>query len=474
MAQTRYDPDGAYLYAKALREQGTNPIVSWFTDSQGGGLNNWMQDQGNQIATRTRNDILRELTDDPMMVERVRTAQNEGRDFRKELLGDKYFINLHDAVLNTGIDNIKTKSENRLRKQFSEALAESLNADKYKADGTTAEALAESLGYKNLSPELLTELKEGEQSALKKRYENQLYRDIAQKRLENPNADINDIISTYREKYGLNLNPDIYLDPENETLKKFIKTGAGSLTSNLLSAEMSARSRLEALQRLRAMHPDLAEELSYGISSAQDMYDKQVLAVYTDVLNYFRDEAKKAGLGDDVAREHAAGFMQSQYNIDPSTILKVQKNILDIQAGNDPTALAKANYDVEKSYMDAYIRDNKDVYDALVSTTLHGDLSKDKALTSLFTEAKDKLHKRGLKDDDIVKFYNFLYSQSTTKELMSKDGLEQLIANEEELAKHVQDFKNQKNALKDMQDRVKAAEARKALLEAQKYGVKHS
>lgn len=470
MAQTRYDPDGAYLYAKALREQGTNPIVSWFTDSQGGGLNNWIQDQGNQITSRTRNDILRELTDDPTMVERVRTAQNEGRDFRKELLGDRYFVNPHDAVLNTGIDNIKTKSENRLRKKFSEALAESLNADKYKADGTTAEALAESLGYKNLSPELLTELKEGEQSALKKRYENQIYREIAQKRLENPNADATDIISTYREKYGLNLNPDIYLDPENETLKKFIKTGAGSLTSNLLSAEMSARSRLEALQRFRAMHPDLAEELSYGISSAQDMYDKQVLAVYTDALNRFRDEAKKAGLGEDVAREQAARFMQSQYNIDPSTILKVQKNILDIQAGNDPTALAKANYDVEKSYMDAYMRDKKDVYDALVSTTLHGDLSKDKALTPLFTEAKDKLHKRGLTDDDIVKFYNFLYSQGTTKGLMSKDGFEQLISNEKELVKHVQDFKKEKDALKDMQDRLKAAEARKALMEAQKHG----
>lgn len=472
MAQTRYDPDGAYLYAKALRDQGTNPIVSWFTDSQGGGLNNWIQDQGNQIASRTRNDILRELTDDPMMLERARTAQNEGRDFRKELLGDRYFVNPHDAVLNAGVDNVKTKNENRLRKKFSEALAENINADTYKADGTTAEALAESLGYKNLSPELLSELKEGEQDALKKRYENQIYREIAQKRLENPNATIDDIIGNYRDKYGMNLNPDTYLDPENETLKKFIKSGAYDLTSNLLNSEMSAKSRLQALQKLKAIHPDLAEELSYGVSTAQDMYDKQVLSVYTDVLNHFRDEAKKEGLGDDVARENAAGFMQREYNIDPSTLLKLQQNILAIQAGNDPTALAKANYDLEKSYMDAYIRDNKDVYNALVSDRLHGDLSKDKSLTSLFTGAKDKLHKRGLEDDDIVKFYNFLYSQGTTKGLMSKDGFEQLIANEKELEKHVQDFKKEKNALKDMQDRLKAADARKALLESQKYGAR--
>lgn len=473
MAQTRYDPDGAYLYAKALREQGTNPIVSWFTDSQGGGLNNWIQDQGNQIATRTRNDILRELTDDPMMLERARTAQNEGRDFRKELLGDRYFVNPHDAVLNTGIDNVKTKNENRLRKKFSEAIGEQINADTYKADGTTAKALAESLGYKNLSPELLTELKEGEQDALKKRYENQIYREIAQKRLENPNATIDDIIGTYRDKYGMNLNPDTYLDPENETLKKFVKSGAYNLTSNLLNNEMSARSRLQALQKLKAIHPELGEELSYGISTAQDMYDKQVLSVYTDVLNHFRDEAKKEGLGDDVARENAAGFMQREYNVDPNTLLKLQQGILGIQAGNDPTAFAKANYNLEKSYMDAYIRDNKDIHDALVSTRLHGDLSKDKELTSLFTQAKAKLKGKNLKDDDIVKFYNFLYSQDTTKGLMSKDGFKQLINNEENLNEQIQDFKKQKDGLKDMQDRLKAAEALLALAQSQQSGSRH-
>lgn len=459
MAQTQYDPSGAYLYAKALREQGTNPIVSWFTDSQGGGLNNWIQDQGNQIATRTRNDILRELTDDPMMVERVRTAQNEGRDFRKELLGDRYFVNPHDAVLNAGIDNVKTKSENRLRKKFSEALTESLNADKYKADGTTAEALAKSLGYKNLSPELLTELKEGEQSALKQRYENQLYRDIAQKRLENPNADINDIINTYRERYGLNLNPDNYLDPENETLKKFIKTGAGNLTSNLLNAEMSARSRLEALQRLRAMHPDLAEELSYGISSAQDMYDKQVLAVYTDVLNRFRDEAKKEGLGDDVAREQAAGFMQSQYNIDPSTILRVQKNILDIQAGNDPTAKTKADYDLAQANL-KMVKDflGKNVVDALTSTTLHGDIDK-KLITN---DAKTKLINNQLSEEDIPRFYNFLYSRPETKAIITNKALDDLFNDRDRLIEYIGNFKSAQNALKNGEDLVQRANARNA------------
>lgn len=295
MAQTRYDPDGAYLYAKALRDQGTNPIVSWFTDSQGGGLNNWIQDQGNQIATRTRNDILRELTDDPTMVERVRTAQNEGRDFRKELLGNKYFVDPHDAVLNASIDNIKTKSENRLRKQFSEALAESLNADKYKADGTTAEALAESLGYKNLSPELLTELKEGEQSALKKRYENQIYREIAQKRLTDPNASVDDIISSYRDKYGLNLNPDTYLDPENETMQKFVKSGLQSALNDMFLREVPNNAKEEYIKRLKMVRPEYADILNEANTRVEADKYNNIETDYINTVKYILDKANQQG-----------------------------------------------------------------------------------------------------------------------------------------------------------------------------------
>lgn len=472
MAQTQYNPRGAYLYAEALKNQGTNPIVSWFTDSQGGGLNNWIQDQGNQIATRTRNDILRELTDDPMMAERARTAQNEGRDFRRELLGNKYFVDPHDAVLNAGIDNVKTKSENRLRKKFSEALAESLNADRYKADGTTAEALAKSLGYENLSPELLTELKEGEQSALKQRYENQLYRDIAQKKLIDPNAYVDDIIGNYRDKYGLNLNPDTYLDPENETLKKYMKAGAGNLTNEMLNAEMSARGRLEALQRLRAMHPELAQELSYGISTAQDMYDKQVLSVYTDVLNYFRDEAKKEGLGDDAARENAAGFMQREYNVDPSTLLKLQQNILAIQAGNDPTAKSKVDYDLAQENL-KMVKDflGKPTLDALTSNTLHSSIDK-----SLITnEVKSTLiNDYELPEEDIPKFFNYLYSRPETRGALANEGtLDKLFNDSTSLTEYIGNFTNSKNALKNANALADAATARNLHFKQQSLEAKH-
>lgn len=376
MAQTRYDPDGAYLYAKALRDRGTNPIVSWFTDSQGGGLNNWIQDQGNQIATRTRNDILRELTDDSMMLERARTAQNEGRDFRKELLGDRYFVNPHDAVLNAGIDNVKTKNENRLRKQFSEALAESLNADKYKADGTTAEALAESLGYKNLSPELLTELKEGEQSALKKRYENQIYREIAQKRLINPDASVDDIISSYRDKYGLNLNPDTYLDPENATMQKFVKSGLQSVLNDMFLRDVPNNVKEEYIKRLKMVRPEYADILNEANTRVETDKYNTIENDYINAVRFAIDRAKQQGIPvstEEIMRRVGLNFI-SQGKVSEDIMNKI------ITSDNTRRSLTNESKTVIDKQLEA-LKATEDVYNNQPAVQAYND-AKGKAITS--------------------------------------------------------------------------------------------
>ena len=52
MAQTIYDPRSAQAYANALLTQGDNPLVDWFTNPQGGGLANWVSNQGKQIGNQ--------------------------------------------------------------------------------------------------------------------------------------------------------------------------------------------------------------------------------------------------------------------------------------------------------------------------------------------------------------------------------------------------------------------------------------
>ena len=451
MAQTQYDPSGAYLYAKALREQGANPIVSWFTDSQGGGLNNWIQDQGNQIATRTRNDILRELTDDPMMLERARTAQNEGRDFRKELLGDRYFVNPHDAVLNAGIDNVKTKNENRLRKKFSEALTENLNADKYKADGSTAEALAESLGYKNLSPELLSELKEGEQDALKKRYENQIYRDIAQKRLENPNATVDDIIGNYRDKYGINLNPDTYLNPENETMKKFMKAGLNQRIADVMGSNLSLDEQKEVLEHIFAAHPEYAQQLTEAksnIKTTKDTLDKEH---FRQALQEQFKMSREEGEPDEIAIDDAVTWGRGM-GIPDSVMADVLKDYRTINGLAINADAVKA--DLQEA--EAYVQDIKSNTRGgelffTPNTKLTGDYSKLLSKAGLPT-IRGKLSSEGITDEkeqnNLLNFINNEYNPLVT----TTENITALFNNPKEYRKLVEEYKLGKK----VSDRAKA------------------
>lgn len=459
MAQTRYDPDGAYLYAKALRDQGTNPIVSWFTDSQGGGLNNWIQDQGNQIATRTRNDILRELTDDPMMLERARTAQNEGRDFRKELLGDKYFVNPHDAVLNAGVDNVKTKNENRLRKKFSEALAENINADTYKADGTTAEALAESLGYKNLSPELLSELKEGEQDALKKRYENQIYREIAQKRLENPNATVDDVVGTYRDRYGLNLNPDTYLDPENETMKKFMKAGIQDNISNILGSGIALPAQEEVLKKYLALHPEYSDMLNESISNVSKDTEKH----YEDAFFKDYDKLKEAQRND---KEHSYSNMellelvasrQRKSGAPAEVVNKIlQREIQRLSYVKEPETQAEREFKATQAKYDIFRNEHKEAFAAMESKSLPSSLDKSQINTNGAKATIGNIALKlayPLKPIEYTQFINFMLQDPIYKDdLKSEEDIKGFLGNEQRIEDALKKFIGFKNTSKAFED----------------------
>lgn len=467
MAQTQYNPRGAYLYAEALKNQGTNPIVSWFTDSQGGGLNNWIQDQGNQIASRTRNDILRELTDDPMMLERARTAQNEGRDFRKELLGDRYFVNPHDAVLNAGVDNVKTKSENRLRKKFSEALAESLNADKYKADGTTAEALAKSLGYENLSPELLTELKEGEQSALKQRYENQLYRDIAQKRLKNPNATVDDIISNYRDKYGLNLNPDTYLDPENETMKKFMKAGLNQIISDVINSNLSLDEQKEVLEQVFAAHPEYAQQLTEAKSNIKNTKDTLDKEHFRQALQEQFKISREEGEPDEIAIDEAVTWGRGM-GIPDSVMADVLKDYQTINGLAINADAIKADLQEAEAYAqdtENKIRGGKLFFTP--NTTLTGEYSKLLSEAGLST-IRGNLNKEGITDEkEQNNFLNYVYSEYNPL-VTTADNIKVLFNNPKEYRKIVEEYKLNKKVADTAKTELARAKRMSAYMQAKR------
>lgn len=274
MAQTNYDSRSAYLYANALLDQGANPIVDWFTNPQGGGLANWLTDQGNQIGKRINNDLAYKIEHDENLIDKVREAQNQGRDLRKELL-QGYFIDPYNETLNTAVDNLNTKAINRLNTDISTAVTSKLNQDKYKGGSIVDEA--KNLGWNNLTKEQQQQLKDYEQKALKGRYEESLLKEIATHRLTDPNYDPTQFIQEANQKYGMNLNPAEYLDPTSEKAKKYQKSAFNQILQDSLKSDSNYLDTKKNVQALVAYHPEFADQATYAISwlDSQDKKEKQ-------------------------------------------------------------------------------------------------------------------------------------------------------------------------------------------------------
>lgn len=232
MAQTIYDPRSAQAYANALLTQGDNPLVDWFTNSQGGGLANWVSNQGKQIGNRIKNDLAYKIEHDDSLIDRVRTARNEGRDLRKELL-DGYFINPYDETLNTAVNNLETKDINRLNEAIAQSLMPKINADAYKGGNVLEEA--KNLGWNNLTKEQEVALKKYEQEALSKRYEEPLRKQIASQLIENPTYDPTGLVQEYNKLYGTQFNPADFIDTTSEKTKKYTDATFADLSGKIIS-----------------------------------------------------------------------------------------------------------------------------------------------------------------------------------------------------------------------------------------------
>lgn len=232
MAQTIYDPRSAQAYANALLTQGDNPLVDWFTNPQGGGLANWVSNQGKQIGNRIKNDLAYKIEHDDALIDRVRTARNEGRDLRKELL-DGYFINPYDETLNTAVNNLETKDINRLNEAITESLMPKINADAYKGGNVLEEA--KNLGWNNLTKEQEAALKKYEQEALSKRYEEPLRKQIASQLIENPTYDPTGLVQEYNKLYGTQFNPADFIDTTSDKIKKYTDATFADLSGKIIS-----------------------------------------------------------------------------------------------------------------------------------------------------------------------------------------------------------------------------------------------
>lgn len=293
MAQTIYDPRSAQAYANALLTQGDNPLVDWFTNSQGGGLANWVSNQGKQIGNRIKNDLAYKIEHDDSLIDRVRTARNEGKDLRKELL-DGYFINPYDETLNTAVNNLETKDINRLNEAIAQSLMPKINADAYKGGNVLEEA--KNLGWNNLTKEQEAALKKYEQEALSKRYEEPLRKQIASQLIENPTYDPTGLVQEYNKLYGTQFNPADFIDTTSEKTKKYTNAASADIADKLFSSLTNlddpttyeqAQERLEHLKTIDSQNYDKYVKLGNTLEARRK---KDILdgfnEIYSDGMKY--------------------------------------------------------------------------------------------------------------------------------------------------------------------------------------------
>lgn len=484
MAQTQYDPRGAYLYAEALRNQGHNPIVSWFTDPQGGGLANWVQNQGTQIQNRIKNDLAYKIEHDDALVEAFKNAQNEGRDLRKELLNG-YFIDPYDTTLNTAVDNLDTKANNQLATDISNVVSNKLNADEYTGGSILDEA--KKLGWEKLTKAQEEKLKKYEQDALKARYEEPLRKEIAGNLLFNPTYDPTELIKQTNALRGTTFNPADFIDTSDEKIAKYnpavARDFALGVSSRLQNKNITYDDAEKYLMQLKLADSQNSAQYDAQLTQLRNDRDKETFnkldSMLLDSTNKQRDGKKLSKL--EILQGIYKVATDAGVGTDTFSSWLQKQNVL-MQAVNEDTVVhpRKQALDDAIASLSDFTRkfgEGSRVPDALRGTL---ELSSEykKAQSQHMTTLKSYLGKAGLSDAYINIFVQYLEATSTPVDLLENptkgNNATELMKKINEFQKNISDFHKATGEVQDAQVQYNNAVALfKASLFSQITGGKH-
>ena len=410
MAQTMYNPEMAKAYASAILNQGHNPIVSWFTDPQGGGLANWVQNQGTQIQNRIKNDLAYKIEHDEALVDAFRKAQNEGRDLRKELLNG-YFIDPYDETLNTAVDNLDTKANNQLATDISNIVTNKLNADKYTGGSILDEA--KKLGWEKLTKAQEEKLKKYEQDALKARYEEPLRKQIASNLLFNPTYDPTDLIKQTNALRGTMFNPADFINTSDEKTSKYnsavAKDFALGTMSRLQNKSITYDDAEKYLMQLKIADSQNSAQYDAELTQLRNDRDKETFNKLDSML---LDSTKMQRNGKNLSKLE---ILQGMYKLAIGAGLGtdkfnswLQNQNLFTQAVNEDTIVASAKRELDDA--NASLTKFKDNFDKQpdIIKALTGTLSLSKEYKTLQSTYPETIKGLGINDAYAGMFIQYL------------------------------------------------------------------
>lgn len=251
----------------------------------------WLENQGQQIADRKKAELLKQIQDEDM-IDRYTQARNNKQDLAKALYGDTYFINSNDADLDKAMEALKTKESNRMLETVGRDIVSKVNQDVYKA-GNEQELLS-ALGFNNRTTKELNDIRDFAQQQLKNRYEPYIQGKLADREVLEGKVsenDIDNIVSSFKEKYGMDVNPAFYYDSEKRKNQRqtALNSKLGQIASQVYAKKSSPEEALDQYRLLALTNPNSANEIGVHIQATETYLNKQYKA---EILNMLSDARK--------------------------------------------------------------------------------------------------------------------------------------------------------------------------------------
>ena len=380
----------------------------------------WLENQGQQIADRKKAELLKQIQNEDM-IDRYTQAKNANEDLAKQLYGDSYFINSNDADLDKAMEALKTKESNRMLETVGRDIVSKVNQDVYKAGNE--QDLLSSLGFNNRTQRELNDIRDFAQQQLKGRYDPYIQGKLADREVLEGKVnedDIDNIVNSFKEKYGMDVNPALYYNSEKrkDYRKSALNNKLQQITSQLYGKQITPEQAIDQYRLLSLINSDFAESINSQAQVAQNYADKQYEQEVANMLSDARDDFR-----DELGNVDNRGLVRFVWNeglrmgIPVGTMRKAINAMYPQQGGSEAytrasrelAAAKQRKKDFDDKYRYIFDKPSAELTDAIKN-------NKD-----FFTNAKQvfsgliltpKFNKHGIHDDDFENFLKFVYENN--------------------------------------------------------------
>ena len=403
----------------------------------------WLENQGQQIADRKKAELLKQIQNEDM-IDRYTQAKNANEDLAKQLYGDSYFINSNDADLDKAMEALKTKESNRMLETVGRDIVSKVNQDVYKA-GNEQELLS-ALGFNNRTQRELNDIRDFAQQQLKGRYEPYIQGKLADREVLEGKVnedDIDNIVNSFKEKYGMDVNPALYYNSEKrkDYRKSALNSKLQQITSQLYGNQITPEQAMDQYRLLSLINSDFADGINSQIQSVQGYADKRYEQEVANMLSAAREDFRdELGNIDDRALVRAVWDKGLSMNIPAPIIRKVINSMYPQQTVDEASFRASRNLAIAEQEKKDFDEENGYIFGdsdpVLVKAMSEGDFYQN--ASNAFSELilLPKFKSLGLGDTDLRSLLNFVFRRHpniiTVEQKLLKDYIKN---NLEEFAK---------------------------------------